>query len=325
MSLDLANVRIRGRSGDEIRADCPFCDDRKGHLYINSIKNLWHCVHCGAGGKIRDKSLSSSQQYIMPLYSSKPQAPPYPSPQRLHEAYTVLVNVLGLSKCHRQHLYSPKRGMSPLQVATGQYRTLPPGWETREYVGERVAEHVNPGGIPGFYRSPKGNWTLAGRPGLLIPVRNWEGLIQGFQIRPDYGSQKYMWLSSGHPTRHPEGRKVKAVFHVAGPRTSGRVWVTEGPLKADISAHLLQETVIAVPGVTMWKACGIMPELVRRKVKEVVIAYDSDVATNPNVARAARQLSNALQSCNLRVVAAHWEHYKGLDDLLLAGFKPELN
>jgi DNA primase len=325
MSPDLSQLRIRSRQGNEIRCDCPFCDDKKGHLYVNVAKHVWHCVRCGVGGRISHEVLKENKyQRLWHPFDNKTE-PPYPSPDRLHEVYTTLINTLSLSCNHRKHLYSPKRGMSPLQVTAGQYRTLPWGWETREYLGERIAETVNLEGIPGFYRSRRNDkWILAGYPGLLIPVRDWEGRIQGFQIRPDtQHGQKYLWLSSGHPQKHPGGRKVKAAFHVAGPRIQ-RVWITEGPLKADISAHFLKETVMAVPGVTMWKACGVVPELVRRDIKEVVIAYDSDAATNPNVARAARQLSNALRSLNLQVVQAHWEHYKGLDDLVLAGFEPEL-
>jgi hypothetical protein len=37
---------------DETRACCPFCGDRKYHLYLNSIKQAFHCYRCGESGGI---------------------------------------------------------------------------------------------------------------------------------------------------------------------------------------------------------------------------------------------------------------------------------
>jgi DNA primase len=45
-------------SGDERIAKCPFCNDTKGHLYINIQKGLAHCFRCGysatAGKLVQD-------------------------------------------------------------------------------------------------------------------------------------------------------------------------------------------------------------------------------------------------------------------------------
>lgn len=43
---------------DEVRAHCPFCDDRKYHLYLNPDKQTFNCYRCGTkGGVIRFLSL----------------------------------------------------------------------------------------------------------------------------------------------------------------------------------------------------------------------------------------------------------------------------
>lgn len=59
--MDIAKehgMKIRKTSGGEYRTDCPFCNDKKGHLYINPEKNVFHCMRCGAeGGAIKLKSL----------------------------------------------------------------------------------------------------------------------------------------------------------------------------------------------------------------------------------------------------------------------------
>lgn len=315
MRLDIEALNFRRSSGQELRADCPFCSDRKGHLYVNVTKGVWHCVRCGAAGQVQG-------QARVPGYARTRTEKPYPAPSRLNEVYSALTDMLGLSLFHRRHLYGAKRRMTPMQVAAGQYRTLPADPRIREYVAGRVAETVNPGGIPGFFRSGNG-WSIAGPSGLMIPVRDWEGRIRGFQVRPDRRGRKYVWFSSSDPKRYPGGAKVKAAHHVAGPRRE-RVWITEGPLKADIAARFLNETVAAVPGVTMWRACGLVSDFRAHSVKEAVIAYDADAATNPNVAKAADELGKALKAAKIEVLYAAWDGYKGIDDLLLSGREPSL-
>ena len=40
------------RAGSEYRTDCMFCGDRKGHLYINPVKEVFYCMKCNATGNI---------------------------------------------------------------------------------------------------------------------------------------------------------------------------------------------------------------------------------------------------------------------------------
>lgn len=322
MRLDMTALNFKSASGQELRADCPFCNDRKGHLYVNLAKGVWHCVKCDASGWVDVKGNVRLSGYARTC-RVRTEEKPYPSPDRLHEVYSTLIGLLGLSLFHRRHLYGKKRRMTPLEVAAAQYRTLPPQEEIRQYIAGRVAEIVDPGGIPGFFRC-EGSWSLAGPPGLMIPVRDWEGRVRGFQIRTDRGKQKYVWFSSSNPEKYPGGAKVRVTCHVAGLRKE-RVWITEGPLKADIAAKFLNETVIAVPGVALWRATGLVGDLRAHGVKEAVIAYDVDAATNPNVAKAANEMGKALQAAKIGVVYAAWEScYKGIDDLLLAGREPFL-
>lgn len=35
----------------EVRFNCPFCDDSKMHLYVNTKKKVWQCFKCGSTGK----------------------------------------------------------------------------------------------------------------------------------------------------------------------------------------------------------------------------------------------------------------------------------
>lgn len=321
MRLDMTALNFKSASGQELRADCPFCNDRKGHLYVNLSKGVWHCVKCHASGWVDVNGNVRLSGYAR-THWVRSEEKPYPSADRLHQVYSTLIGLLGLSFFHRRHLYGKRRRMTPLDVAAAQYRTLPAQDEVRRYIAGRVAETVDPGGIPGFFRC-EGGWSLAGPPGLMIPVRDWEGRVRGFQIRTDRGKQKYVWFSSSNPEKYPGGAKVRVTCHVAGPRAE-RVWITEGPLKADIAAKFLNETVTAVPGVALWRATGLLGDLKAHGVSEAVIAYDADAATNPVVAKNARELGDALQTSGIRVLYAWWEEEKGLDDLFLAGKEPDL-
>lgn len=40
------------RSGNEIVLDCPYCGDRKKHLYFNTTKGVWTCFRCNESGRV---------------------------------------------------------------------------------------------------------------------------------------------------------------------------------------------------------------------------------------------------------------------------------
>ena len=46
--------RTRGTSGVELRVKCPFCDDTKYKMYINSGKGLYHCFKCEKKGHVEE-------------------------------------------------------------------------------------------------------------------------------------------------------------------------------------------------------------------------------------------------------------------------------
>lgn len=40
--------------------DCPFCQDTKGHLGVNTLRNIFHCFKCGASGRTSELSFLGS-------------------------------------------------------------------------------------------------------------------------------------------------------------------------------------------------------------------------------------------------------------------------
>jgi len=231
-----------------------------------------------------------------------------------------------LEKRHGEQLLS--RGCAKQEIKSWNCGTLP----LRDRPG--LAKQCHGGtpddliGVPGFYiadgRYGK-YWTVVGSPGILIPCRGPDGKIRGIRIRPDAQGEggKYRWLSSGDR----EGGASSGVHcHVARPQhvTDPAIWVTEGEIKANVSAERLGAVVVSIPGVTSWATA--LPDIAQLLPggAKVVAALDSDWRKNPRVLAALWQTAQACTALEYDVEVATWEPtYKGLDDLLVAGLRPQ--
>lgn len=129
---------------------------------------------------------------------------------RRHSVYSALLQLLPLELHHRRNL--EQRGFSEEAIRAGGYESLP--LQGRAELCRRLvrAGHVL-AGVPGFYlKSDKDQswWSLAGPPGLMVPIRAANGMIQACQVRrgdEDAGS-KYVWLSTtGRPREHAAARR----------------------------------------------------------------------------------------------------------------------
>jgi hypothetical protein len=107
------------------------------------------------------------------------------------------------------------------------------------------------------------------------------------------------------------------------PRHEGKtldvVRITEGPLKADIASMLSGITTIGLPGVGAWKLA--LPVLARIGAKKVLVAFDADARSNPQVARPLTRIVEALETTGYVVAVEHWPATagKGIDDVLVGG------
>ena len=181
--------------------------------------------------------------------------------------------------------------------------------------------------IPGLRLAERGSqrwWTLAGAPGLLIPVRDFQARIVALKVRADDPGErpKYTTVSSAKHGGPSPGAQVHVPRH-DGPR-SDTVRLTEGELKADVATALSSVLTIAVPGVSMWRKA--LPVLQSLQAQRVLLAFDSDWRTNPYVAQALAQAACALVKAGYEVQVEDWEapQGKGIDDLLAAGHRPRL-
>ena len=136
------------------------------------------------------------------------------SPAEIHQTLSLLLAQLTLRPAHREHLRSPKRGLSDEQIEALGFKSTPPPFLCRSITDRLIRQGCRVQGVPGFYRDDSGHWTMAfykKTSGILIPAIGFDGRLQGFQIMldvplkhkddpPEKPGAKYIWFSSSSKT-----------------------------------------------------------------------------------------------------------------------------
>ena len=112
-----------------------------------------------------------------------------------HETYQTLLSKLSLASDHRQNLHD--RGLSDEMIERLGYKTTPV-IGMKALAKQLMNEGLYLAGVPGFYKTDSGEWSFINeKRGILIPVREEHGSIQGLQIRRDNVTRrKFRWVSS---------------------------------------------------------------------------------------------------------------------------------
>jgi hypothetical protein len=239
----------------------------------------------------------------------------------LDGVYRTLLQSLSLSTQHRAQL--TRRGLQGREIALRQYRSLP--HQGRADLAKRLVERFGEticARVPGLYvreQDQRRWWSLAGAPGLVVPVRRASGRIVALTIRSDdpeapsrysvISSAKYHGPSPGSPIHVP----------LASSASTEVIRLTEGFLKADIATTLSNLHTIGLPGVSMWPAALPFLQTINQPI--IRLAFDMDVSRNLQVALALRHAARTLQREGFRVQLELWDEAdgKGIDDLLSAG------
>ena len=321
---------------------CPCCDDgRDKHLNINVSKEVFRCPKCGvsggmlalyslytnvpihkAGAAIRDRMGITDSSYQPkrrePMMVHRETVKEYPMTDidTRHATYSALLNCLSLSKDHKENLL--RRGLTEDEILQLGYKTTPV-MGMPSIARQLLSDGLYLAGVPGFYRNEKDEWTFVNdNRGILIPVRDEEGRIQGLQIRLDnVEKRKFRWMSS---TDRKDGCRAEGWTHFSGTPSETLV-LTEGPMKADVINALSGWSVLAVPGVNALKKLKASLETLRAKgLKRVQTAFDMDMLTNPNVKNGFEELLALLDGMDFTFGTYLWDpRYKGLDDYLWEG------
>lgn len=168
-------------------------------------------------------------------------------------------------------------------------------------------------------------------PGLLIPLYGRNGKTVGVQYRPDQPRERDgKPVKYETPPRQPNRLDVPpGVGEVLGDPDVD-LWITEGTRKAD-AATVLGLACISLSGVWNWRGTNdkggktALPDWqdVALNGRRVVLAFDSDVSTKPQVGRALDALAGYLQSKGARVAVCRLpdagDGKTGLDDYIAAG------
>lgn len=245
------------------------------------------------------------------------------SVERRDRVYRDFLNLLYLHPRHMEDL--TRRGLTEEEIKKN-YRSIPETempWTICKYLIELGHDLT---GIPGFYKAKGWHggtyWTFDRQPGYFIPVRDQKGRIQALQRRMDDPRGGKYKLFSGH--KNQGGCSCGTPAHVAIPTEikDFRVWITEGPLKADIASKYLGAVVIGASSADTWRPAI---EILESKFpnQEIVEAFDQDKHTNSHVKMACENFRRALTKAGKRVVEARWniERYKGLDDAALGRYR----
>lgn len=339
-----------------INVRCPFCDDKKKHLYVSLDTSMYYCHKCSAKGNLLSfyaqvHNISNAEAYKILAGrdnvdhdQSSPKrkietkiaktANLAPAAQR-HAVYCVLLKNLELEQQHRQGLLN--RGLNDQLIARFGFKSMPVN-RSAEIAKLIIDKGLSLEGVPGFYKDKSGVWRLRstdtvngktlhpGMTGYLIPVCDSKGRIQGFQIRRDQGADpKYIWMSTAD---YESGCAAKSWCHYIGaPLSTGfvkEVVLTEGALKADIIHAYCGKSVLAVMGVNATgELTAALARMQKSGVRCVSMAFDMDLYSNPNVMRAFRKVHKTLEDMHFRIRIIEWsKEYKGLDDYFLATLGP---
>lgn len=161
-----------------------------------------------------------------------------------------------------------------------------------------------------------------------------------FSIKLEQGT-KYWWWSSGSKMN---GASIGGPLpvHLALPHPclpywnvgedpSGlidcsEVWITEGGLKADLAADLMVKPFLAIPGTGAFRLA--LEPLKRIGCQHVVLAYDADSVTTPEVQRSLELCAEFFaKESDMALSLAMWDVSlgKGIDDLLQANYVPQVS
>lgn len=388
-TLEGISIPPDGRA--EYETVCPMCGKRS--LNINFQKGCFQCWSCESSGGLlafylfcegkENLSLKEARKEVMSrLYGTTPSEHEERAKKiqaRRNEikasevkqcslrtveernlTYSALLDMLSLAEDHHMDL-SKKRGLSDFTITLRKYKSFPVS-SFEEYPLKLMEMGLYVDGIPGFYKTEKGVWSLRGfKRGIIIPILNRNGLIQGFQIRKDDSllktfykkdakgnylldsnkmqivdkEKKYGWLSTkglsfGTPTNsyiHYAADFVMDHGSLVPKLTPDKgILLTEGPLKGDIFFEKTGYPAICVPGVN----CILPLETELKFLKElgfkkVYQAYDMDYLTNKNVAKYLAKSYDIIKNQGFEVVRLQWNpKYKGIDDYYLAKERGEV-
>lgn len=316
-------LKIEGYNKARTLPICPLCNSK--HKCLEGDK-VYMCMKRVSDGS---RNLGNGTTvYIHPKAPDtpkpiQPKAVPIADPETIDAVYMAMLDILSLSSAHKAD--NQERGINPDLL---WYRTL-------DHAGrQRVINEISTRAemplseiarVPGFVLKD-GALTLYANNGLLVPCRNEDGHIVALRVRRDSSDKGNRWSymsGGGSPSVTSPLHWCHEATSVL--KTSKQLVVIEGERKGEVVAafgkqHGSPVAVVSVPGVHSWQKAGLIETVKRLGVTSLLVAYDSDHTTKPEVAQALISLVRSAKDAGLIVSVLLWsDEHKGLDDFLLAG------
>ena len=341
----------RRKGANSYYLECPFCKGEE-KLNVNSVRGVWRCNKCDESGnavtlhaKLKGVDNQTAYSSLKRLHAGLPddlkskyvkqtvkEDEIIPAPiEILNDVYTELLRELPLSKRHRANLR--KRGLTDEEITCLGYKSLPVCGLKNYAIKpiEKGCEYMKENwGIPGFYDINCEPKIVKMHNGILIPVKDPNRRISGFQIRfddpiekPKNGKEypKYIWFTSGDKKTGCRASGVNNI-HFAGDWSTvpKKINLTEGVLKADIASIVSGKPFIGVTGVNNLSQLPKWLNYLKKKgAKHVNIAYDRDYKTKPTVQKGVDKTKEIIEEANMTWSIIPWnDQYKGVDDYLIA-------
>lgn len=234
-----------------------------------------------------------------------------------------VLDQLDLKPTHRADLR--RRGLTDEQIEAGQFRSVEKWQRLQVPVSVKLAGVAPDGG------------ALLTQAGYLCPIRNFEGLLTGWQLRadnPDDGG-KYRWPTS-RTRRNPEGvtahlQNGELPVQHARPnghdKLAGPPGIIEGTLKPWIAAQLSRQIMLGAAGGLFGKeqlVAGLERACAEWGDRTVILYPDAGGVSNQQVFRRDADTVKFLQSQGFCVKVANWGQLRDknapdFDELLAAG------
>lgn len=269
-----------------------------------------------------------------------------------------------LSNKHYYHL-KEERGLTDEEIKEAGFFTMSEDYNMLAVLYYRlVVEHglkPNSLNVPGFWRydntgtiglfnnpatgeaiefdksDPQYYWYFNKIDALGIPIKDEEGNIIAIQLRPDKGrlKGKYIWFSSANNDgvdNKIDGVSSGSPHDIAYPEkwTTPHLFITEGKFKSLSITRSFRSPSISLQGINSYRGVSETIDKMNKRhdkeVKNVLVAFDSDMSYNSAVLNATIKMAKSeLSEYNVYVAVWDYKYGKGIDDLINAGHRNKLS
>lgn len=297
------------KAGRDLKACCPFHDEKTPSFTVSPSKQFYHCFGCGAHGTVlrflmdyeRLEFVEAVEELAQRLGMEVPRdggtAPDIQQRARVHAAYAALEHANAWYKRQlREHEAAPrateylkKRGMSGRTAAAFELGFAPPGWDNllKSLGGsEHERQALRDAGLLADKVGSAGYDRFRDR--IVFPIHDRRARVVGFGART-IADDEPKYLNSPETQVFHKGRELYGLHQQpSGGERAERLVVVEGYMDVVMLAEHGVRDACATLGTA---ATPDQIERLFRVTSDVVFCFDGDAAGR----RAAwRALENAL-------------------------------